>query len=304
MGFLLIAKSLRENPEEEVTEKEMAKVYEKVKTAAYKQVKQRWNTFFADDAEFETLDLVVTSIQVDENVVDDAEGETGESIQVSVFCSYAESSYYRWAVEALEEAGFSSITITTTLYSQSKLLSEADKNFILIDIGKDHTDLAIVFGGNVIQTRSFEFGGLYFTDHISARSGLDYVNANGKKEAFALETLSEDEMDRYGDYIYESGKDWRIAMSTVLESISGVKSFPKKIYLTGGGANLPVVEELLYEDDWQQSIPFSGEIEIAKASQDLWKAFVQDDMDILNGPRMFSPASLAVIKLELTGENE
>lgn len=304
MGFILIAKSVRENPEDPISESEMDKIYEKVKSSAYSQAKQRWDMFFAESAEFEPLDLVVTSVFLDEEQVDTAEGMTGKDIQITVYCSYAEREYYKWVSNVLNELKFSTMTITTTVYSQAKLLAEDEKNFILIDIGKDHTDIAIIFGRNIIQTRSFELGGSYFTEHLMDRAGLDRVHANGKKEAYAADTLSEDEVDKIGDYIYEAGKDWRIALVTALSSISGVKSFPKTIYLTGGSSAMPVIEELIYEDDWKQSIPFAGDLELKKTSKESWAEYLSDDLNILNGMRMFPPASLAVIKLELESQNE
>ncbi len=304
MGFILIAKSERENPNELVSDKEMDRLYNKIKNAAYAQARQRWEMFFAESVDFEPLDVVVTSIHVDENQVDDAEGLTGTNIQITVYCSYAEKEYYKWVTKVLDELKFSTVTVTTTIYSQSKLLSEKEKNFLMIDIGKDHTDVAVIFGKNIIQTRSYELGGSYFTEHIMDRTGLDRVHANGKKEAYSLGTLPEDEVDKIGDYIYEAGKDWRIALVTALSSISGIKSFPKMIYLSGGSAAMPVIEELLYEEDWRQSIPFAGELELHKTSDEAWHKYLKDDLNILHGTRMFPPASLAVIKLELESQDE
>jgi cell division ATPase FtsA len=304
MGFILIAKSERENSEEPISPKEMDRLYDKIRSSAYAQAKQRWEMFFAESVDFEPLDVVITSIHVDENQVDAAEGLTGSNIQITVYCSYAEKEYYRWVTKILDELKFSTVTVTTTVYSQSKLLAEKEKNFLLIDIGKDHTDVAVIFGKNIIQTRSFELGGSYFTEHLMDRTGLDRVHANSKKEAYSAETLSEDEVEKISDYIYEAGKDWRVALNTALSSITGVKSFPKSIYLTGGSAAMPVIEELLYEEDWKKSLPFAGELEVHKTSKDSWQSYLSDDLSILNGQRMFPPASLAVIKLELESQNE
>lgn len=304
MGFILIAKSERDNPREPITESEMNKLYDKIKAAAYAQAKQRWEMFFAETVDFEPLDVVITSIHVDEDQVDAAEDMTGRNIQITVYCSYAEKQYYKWVTKVLDELKFSTLTVTTTVYSQAKLLSEKEKNFLLIDIGKDHTDVAVIFGKNIIQTRSYELGGSYFTEHLMDRTGLDRVHANGKKEAYAANSLSEDEVDKVSDYIYEAGKDWRIALATAMSSITGVKSFPKTVYLTGGSAAMPVIEELLYEEDWRQSIPFAGDLELHRASDASWAKYLNDDLNILHGTRMFPPTSVAVIKLELESQDE
>ncbi len=304
MGFILIAKSERDNPHEVISEKEMNQLYEKIRDSAYAQAKQRWEMFFAESVDFEPLDVVITSIHVDDSQVDAAEGLTGRQIQITVYCSYAEREYYKWVTKNLDELKFSTVTVTTTVYSQSKLLAEKDKNFLLIDIGKDHTDVAVIFGKNIIQTRSFDLGGSYFTEHLIDSARLDRSHANDKKEDYSAGKLSDEEVDKISDYIYEAGKDWRTALITALSSISGIKSFPKSIYLTGGSAAMPVIQELLYEDDWKKALPFAGELEVHTTSKESWGNYLSDDLGALNGPRMFPPASLAVIKLELESEDE
>lgn len=299
LGFVLLVKIKREDPFKDITEAEMEKIYGKIKTAAYLQAKKMWGTFFANDSEFEPLDLVVTTIHVDGNAMEDPVGTQCEHIQVSAFCSYADKKYYDWIVSVADKIGFSQITVTTGLYSQAKLLSENSKNFILVDVGDSYTDIAVVLGENIIQTRSFGIGGSYFTDYVMNRMGLDYLSANGKKEAYSQNTLHEDEADRVGDYLYEAGKDWRFAFVETLQSISAVKSFPKEIYLTGGGANMKIIEELLYEDSWRQSIPFAGDIEIHSPSKELWSKNINDKVGLLKGPGMFPPASLGIVRLEL-----
>lgn len=299
LGFILLVKIKREDAFKDILEMEMDRMYQKIKSAAYIQAKKMWGTFFANDSEFEPLDLVVTSVHVDGNMVDEPVGIQGEHVQISAFCSYADKKYYDWIIGVAEKIGFSQITVTTGLYSQAKLLSENSKNFILADIGDGHTDIAVVFGKNIMQTRSFAFGGGFFTDYLAHRMGLDHLSANGKKEAYSQGTLHEDEADRIGDYLYDAGKDWRDAFVETLHSITSIKSFPKDIYLSGGGANMKIIEELLYEDAWRKAIPFAGNIEIHTAAKDLWSKSIDDKVGVLKGPGMFPPASLGVVRLEI-----
>jgi len=298
-GFVLIAKSTREKPENKITDTEISEIYDKIRNSAYTQAKQRWTSFFADDVDFEPLDLVVASVQIDAKTVSEPIGETGTTIQVGVFCSYAEQNHYKRVMSILKKLKLSALMVTTTEYSQSRLLTDFDKNFLLVDIGQDFTDVAVVFGKTIIQTKSFEFGGSYFTQNLIHNMNIDEASAKGKKEAFALETLPEDEMDKVGDYLYSAGKHWRSAFSAILTSMSGIKSFPKKIYLTGGGANLPIIQELLFEEEWRQSIPFASSLEIETVSSDKLQNRIKDELSLLKGPQMFVPASLGIIKLEL-----
>ncbi len=303
-GFLLIIKIKRKTPEKRITEKEMEDVYSKIKDISLQQAQNYRSMLFADDAPLETLDLVATAFSVDEQVVEDPVDQTGAVIQVSAFSSYADAEFYNSLQKELKSMGVNPIAVTTTLYSQSKLLSQDSKNFLLIDIGKSYTDVAVVFGKNIVQTRAFEIGGDYFTSHLIDKLGLPPKEANGRKEAYSEGTLPPESSDTVGDLLYEAGKSWRTGLIGVLESLTGIKSFPKKIYITGGTANLNVLQELLYEDGWKDSLPFSGELEITTADSDILDNYMVDDLKLLKDPRMFVTASLISIYNELEKEND
>ena len=239
IGFVIIAQYTREKPDREVNEKEVEKIHERIAESAYQQVKNRWSILYADDLDFELLDLVITSTLIDGERVEDMIGNTGEKIQVSVFCSYSVKSYYDWVLNTVKKLKYNVETITTTLYSQSKLLNNESKNYLLVDIGKKTTDVAIILGENIIQTRSFELGGDFFSKWLAEELGVEANVADARKEAYASKTLDENEMDRVGDILYEAGVMWRKGVQTALTSMSGIKSFPSRIYVSGGCANLP-----------------------------------------------------------------
>jgi len=303
-GFTLIAKVKRKKPDIQITEKEIQENYDQVRDACYEQAKKKWAYWSADDDGFEPLDLVVTSVQIDEKLISEPVGLTGEFVKISAFCSYSSKKYYKWILNLISDLKFASVTVTTTIYSESKNLSESSKNFILVDLGKDYTDVAVVFGKNIIQSRSFEIGGSYFTRHLIDKIGGDYVAANSKKEAYSLETLDEASMDKFGDFLYDAGKVWRTAFAAALDSMVGIKSFPQKIYLSGGGSMLPVIQEILLEDHWRKAVPFANDIEIITTTGKSLEENISDEINILKGSRMFVSGTLGVIKLELDQADE
>lgn len=303
-GFTLIAKVKRKVSDKPITEKEILEIYNQVRDSCYEQAKKKWAYWSSDDDGFEPLDLVVTSVQVDENVVLEPIGVVGEFIKISVFCSYSSKKYYKWIINLIEGLKFSSVTVTTAIYAQSKIICEESKNFLLVDIGKDYTDVALVFGKNIIQSRSFEIGGSYFTRRLIDKFGGDYLEANSKKEAYSLETLDEASMDKLGDALYDAGKIWRTAFAASLDSMIGIKSFPQKIYISGGGAMLPLIQEILLEEHWRKAVPFADDVEIIQATGKFLNKVISDEIGILKGSRMFIPGALGVIKLELDQADE
>lgn len=298
-GFLLIVKSKRDKPTKKITEKEMEQLYSRIKDLAFQQAKTRWESNFAYSIDLEILDLVLTSTTIDDQSVDDPVGLLGSSIAVSVYCSFADKKHYEWATKLVTKAGLSVFETTTTLYSQSRILAEESENFIIVDIGMMYTDVGIVFGRNLIETKSFDIGGDYFTKHLEKEKKIEYGKANAKKESFADGTLAEDEIDQVGDILFEAAKTWILGFKTILSSLGHIKSFPTKIYLTGGCAKLPVIKELLYENGWLKEIPFLNEPEIIVVNHELIKNHVDDKLKVIQNVKMFAPASLAVIKKEI-----
>ena len=303
-GFLLILEVKREDPKSRVSTTELDKIHDKISVLALKQAEHYRDAIFAEEYELENLDLVITKYMLDGQEFADVVDRQGEYIQVHIFASYAEKEFHTSLKSELKALNVNPLAITTTIYTQVKLLSSHSKNFILIDIGKSYTDIAIIFGGDIVQTRSFAIGGDYFSSFLIDKMGIPPKEANGKKEAFSFGTLPPIETDSIGDYLYEAGKDWCVALSAVLESISGIKSFPRKIYLSGGSGDLPILEELLYEDKWKSALPFSGEIELEKADRALLDKYLIDDLRVLKDLRMFAPASLSIVYKELTKEDE
>jgi hypothetical protein len=303
-GFLLILEVRRDNAQTRITNSEMTKIYDKIEAFALKQAHSYRDAIFAEEYDLVNLDLVITKNLLDGQEHPDLIDRQGEYIQVHVFASYAEAGFHASLKGELSQLKINPLAITTTIYTQVKLLSSQSKNFILIDVGKSYTDVAIIFGGDIIQTRSFGIAGDYFSQHLTDQLGILPKEANGKKEAFSEGTLSQSDIDTIGDYLYEAGKDWRLSLVAVLESISGIKALPKKIYLSGGSGDLGVLEELLYEEDWKSSLPFAGEIEIEKADRSLLDKYLIDDLKILKELRMFAPASLSIVYKEITKDDE
>ena len=303
-GFLMIAKITRPDPQKRINAKELESLYAKLRSASYAQAKNIRNILFADEKDVQLLDLVVTAYQVDGNQVADPVDSIGTELQITVYSSYSEIYFYSSLMNTLDEKNLVPLAITTSIYSQTKILAAESKNFLLFDMGKSYTDIAVIFGKNIVLTRSFEIGGDFFTEYIMEKTGMAFKEANGKKEAYSEGTLTPEETDTIGDLLYEAGKIWRTGLMSVLESLTGIKTFPKKIYITGGSSNLNVIEELLYEDDWHKALPFSGGVEVMHPADTSLTEFLVDDLKLLKGKRMFAPSSLSVIFSELENPDE
>lgn len=299
IGFILIGKFTREDASVEITEQEMTRVYSLLEKSAYEQLKNRWSVLFADESEFTSLDLVVTSIKVSDVECDDPLGKTGNSIQVSVFCSYAQKAVFSYIEKALKQNKLKHTTITTALYAQAKLCNESYRNYMLIDVGAESTDIAVILGGYIVQTRSFALAGSFFDRVVATDCSVSKENGKGKKEAYSLGTLSEDESDRVGDALYHAGKQWRTGLKTALLSMTGIKSFPETIILTGGCAQVPVLHELMYEEEWRKALPFAkADVVIETDHAALWSESLHDELSVLSDTRFFASVCIGLVQKE------
>lgn len=298
-GFMLIVKIKRKDSAIVITEKELQAHFLKIKNIANQQADNLWQQHHGLGQKLVPLDLVVTTFEIEEGNVDDPIGKSGDFIKIASFCSFARESFYSQIIKELSQSEIVPIAVTMTLYSQVKLIAKDTFNFLLIDIGAQYTDVAVVFGGEIIQTQSFSIGGDYLSAYLGQKLGLDIKKAEGKKEAFALKSIPEDEADNISDILFEASKDWQDGLTTILQTMVGIKSFPNKIFLSGGGADLDLIQELLYDKSWSDCIPFANEVEVHKVTQNLWADIIEDDLKIIRGSRMFVPASLCAIKLEV-----
>ena len=60
-----------------------------------------------------------------------------------------------------------------------------------------------------------------------------------------------------------------------------------------------MISELLYDKDWYKELPMSGDINIEVADTNLLNKNIEDKLSLFSGPRMFVPASLSLVMLEL-----
>lgn len=298
-GFVMIAKLKRQTPDEIISDDEVQDLYNRVKNSADIQAKKRWQVISPLDDELVPLDVVVTSTHVDGSSVEEPAGMKGSEIKVSVYCSYAFKEYYKWAIEQVYSVKGELMAVTTAEYSLSRIINEKNKNYILVDVGSRYTDISVIFGGDIIQTRSFEIGGNFFTKNLADKMSFDTKTAELKKESFSDHSLPEDESFEIGDFLYDAGKIWRESFSAVLNSFTGVKSFPSTIYLTGGGSLISVIQELIAEDEWRKEIPFAQDVEVFVCDNNYWKNNINDKLMMLTNTQMFPAISIGLIELEL-----
>jgi len=122
-------------------------------------------------------------------------------------------------------------------------------NAIVLDIGGKVTDVAVVFGGGIWGTRALSLGGECFTKAVSDEE---------KKIAYATHQLRDEEVPKIAEKLQPALDLWLAGVEAALSDFEGIKTFPRRIVLIGGGANLPELKEGLSTYPLMRSLPFAS----------------------------------------------
>jgi hypothetical protein len=174
------------------------------------------------------IELGEPRLKVSEVEAEILEVKEADKMEVFLFTSFASEPYLTELSQLVKSSGlklwgFSSIPFNlTTELSQALSASDPKEelNALIFDVGGSKTEVSLVFGGELMETKSFWWD----------------FKENGNPAAF---------LDL-----------WLEALSSTLSAFEGVETFPPKIYLTGGAAVFPGLAEVMASYPWSRDHHF------------------------------------------------
>lgn len=164
------------------------------------------------------------------------EVKEADKLEVYLFTSFAAAPYLSEQAELVKRAGLSLWGFSSLPFNLVSELSRSpdggeDLNALVFDLGGTKTEVSLVFGGQLVGTKSFfwEFSG----------------NSN---PAVFLDL-------------------WLEAVSATLSAFEGVEVFPAKIYLAGGAAAFPGLLEVVNSYPWSRDHPFEVAPEVVSLEE-------------------------------------
>jgi len=243
----------RPDPEKEVEAQEIKKLNEQIFKTALLQATPQMSEFLGDpELTLQLIDSEVLFYRVDGQLVDDPLGKPGKVIENSIFTAYSPNSYLTNLSETLKELGLNLWAVSSSMSVFVKTLASDDPlnfNAIILDIGGKVTDVAVVFGGGIWGTRALTLGGETFTQAIGSEE---------KKIAYAEYRLRDEEVPKVAERIKVALDLWLSGIEAALLDFEGVKTFPSRLVLLGGGANLPDLKEGLSTYPLRRTLPFTS----------------------------------------------
>jgi Tfp pilus assembly PilM family ATPase len=187
--------------------------------------------------------------------------QDGRALESSIAIAYSPETHLQQLSKNLKELDLNLWAVTSLMFVLAKRLannSPKDFNAIIIDIGGKVTDIAVVFGGGVWGTRPLPIGGETFTNALIKNLVSDYQKAEEDKIAYAQRQMREEKTLKIKKALEPAVNLWLSGVETALQNFEGIKTFPRRIILTGGGARLEQLKEHLSDYPLMKTLPFAS----------------------------------------------
>ncbi len=259
-GATVVVNVDREHPDKKIDESEVKNIVEKVKKHTFESTKDEIaEEIGIKPSQIEEIDTVINSAYIDSVKVINPVGFTGAELVYRVFSSFAPKLHLDSIKLVAQNLNLDLHSIVVEPYALSLSLQgarESSANAIFIDIGGGTTDIALVQGGDIMGTKMFAIGGRMFTKRLMKDLSLSYDEAESRKIDYTDGKLTGAEEKEVKKAIKKDISSWLTGVQLSLEDFEDVEEFPSEIYLCGGGALLPEIQEGLSAHPWLQVLKF------------------------------------------------
>jgi cell division protein FtsA len=252
----------RDLPERALSEGELERIVQRVQAEALDQAEER----IAWESGVERLDVrlvhaAIVEMKIDGYAVSNPIGFTGAQVELAIFNAFAPMVHLGALHSVATQLGLRLLGVVAEPYAVATCLDPGelgDAGAVFIDIGGGTTDVALVRHGGIAGTKMLALGGRAFTKGLSERFGLSFSRAESLKLAAAGETLPEEVSPTdLRAALVEDAEVWRRGVELMISDLAEGELLPARIYLCGGGAELPQISDALADDAWWRRLPFS-----------------------------------------------
>lgn len=162
---------------------------------------------------------------------------------------------------------------------------------ILVDIGREHTEVTLAEGGSMSNLTNLALGGQFFTQFLTRNLRVTERQAETLKRSLHPHAggPSQGPVTRL---LVEAGRRWLLALEQALLGLAGDAPLPARIYLFGGGAALPGLIDQARAHPWTRRLPFDRD-PVVELLLPRHLAGAQDPRGLLLAPGQVGVAALA-----------
>lgn len=259
-GATILVNIDRKNPEKPIDKRELDSLISKVKENTFESTKEEIALEAGiSPSQMQEIDTYINSVFIDGVRVTNPMGYKGSEVVYRVFSTFAPRIHIESLNRVISGLGLNLSKLVVEPYAISLALSDLrtnDSSGIIIDVGGGTTDVALVQNGDIIGTKMFAIGGRVFTKRIEKDFGLDYEEAEKMKIDYSNKNLSDSVQLKISKLFQNDIKVWISGVEIALQDFEDVTEYPPNIYICGGGAMLPEIQEELLSHPWLQVLNF------------------------------------------------
>jgi len=288
----------REDAQAPMSEDELARIVQQVQADALAEAEQR----IAWESGVERLDVrlvhaAVVELKIDGYPVSNPIGFTGAQVELAVFNAFAPMVHLGALQSVATQLGLELLGVIAEPYAVATCLDPGelgDAGAVFVDVGGGTTDVALVRHGGIAGTKMLALGGRAFTRGLVERFALSFTRAEALKVAAGQpgELPEPVEREALDAALSEDAGVWLRGVELMIADLAEGELLPGRVYLCGGGAQLPQLVDSLGGDGWWRRLPFSRQPQVrALAPSDV--AGVQDASGRLTTRQDVTPMALA-----------
>lgn len=259
-GVTILANVERDNPDKEIDIKEINQIIQKVKKHTFESTKEDLSEELGIPVkQLVEIDSYINSVSIDGVRILDPIGYKGSELVYKVFSTFAPRVHIDTVNQIAKQLNLNVLKIVVEPYAVAMGMQDmrsTNSSGIIIDIGGGTTDVALVQNGDIVGTKMFAIGGRVFTRRIEKEQNLEYEEAESRKLKFIDNKLTQKESSEIRRLLENDVTIWASGVEVSLDEFEDVTEFPPSIYLCGGGALLPQIQEILISYPWMQTLNF------------------------------------------------
>lgn len=280
----------RKKPGTVIEEKEEEQIYENVTSRAKEKIAQFFSGVLGIlPREIRFINLKIVEIKIDGYEVPTLFGYKGKKLTFKILATILSEYDFR-EIEGIlgkrtngtsENGDSVASKIVYPAESLALLVKNSRINGIFIDVGGSWTQLFVIDKGKINHIAELESGGKTFSQSISKHLGMNISDARVLKERYSQKLLSEEARGKIHEIVTPDVENWFRVLKRKLRERpfflpngwSNDKekdyrvyyrgySFPSDIFLFGGGSQLPEIQEILEEGEWESILLSSPRVKM------------------------------------------
>ncbi len=290
----------RENPCEPIDLIELKNLIQKIEWRALDNIRRE----FFKETELKNSDIKLVSpylidIKIDEQSNLNPIGLLGENISISVYNTYTclknFNSLEKLATDLkLNLTGM--VPIAFALFNYFDFKNQQRNNALIIDIGGKTTEITLIQNkGETIETKSFHLGGRTFSRVLAEFLNSSWESGELVKIKYCNNEISNGAKRKIEKILQPSTSLWFNGVKVILSDfLKNYKFIPDKIFVCGGGANIPPIESYFKKEKKIKVLNFGNKNNLSEISCLALKKIYKELPDEKN---IFAPIFKRVIKL-------